>query len=92
MIDCLAMTITLCIRLPDWPAVANPAPAPAPAAPAGAPASGDTQAAATLRLLRMLLPLVEPTALLATELAGLGCIGKLLVSVAITSARRALGA
>ena len=80
------MTVTICIRIPCWQAAAPPG-----AAGPAASCSGEAEIAAVRQILRWLLPLAEPTALLVAEAAGLGFIGKLLVCAAFRSARRALG-
>ena len=45
-----------------------------------------------LRLLRTLLPLVEPAAMLMADAAGLGLIGQIVCATAIRSARQVLAA
>ncbi|HYB48453.1 MAG TPA: hypothetical protein VED20_14055 [Streptosporangiaceae bacterium] len=74
------MTVTICIRIPCWQAAAPPG-----AAGPAASCSGEAEIAAVRQILRWLLPLAEPTALLVAEAAGLGFIGKLLVCAAFRS-------
>lgn len=52
---------------------------------------GHADTAAVRQVIRLLLPVAEPAALVLTDAAGLGWIGRLLVFAAIRSARRATG-
>jgi hypothetical protein len=85
------MTLTITIRIPDGlPLPAGPT---TPAAGRGrTPAASQAGVTDMLRLLRTLLPLVEPAAMLVADAAGLGLCGQIVCATALRSARQVLAA
>jgi hypothetical protein len=99
------MTLTITIRLPaaPWSASAVPAPVAGPGSvhlpgrdgvlePAGSLPAGQRDDAGLLRLVRTLLPLAEPVAMLVADAAGLGLVGQIVCATALRSARQVLAA
>ena len=85
------MTLTITIRIPGG--LPLPAGLTAPAAGRDrTPVASQAGVTDMLRLLRTLLPLVEPAAMLMADAAGLGLIGQIVCATAIRSARQVLAA